>query len=75
MNETATTEGELDEPWFVKNDHAMKLLAVRPSYYWGLVRQRKIIVVGKGRGSRASLSSLRAYAAELLAEATSGKAA
>jgi hypothetical protein len=69
MNETAATEGELGEPIFIKNALGKKLLGCGDSYYWGLARKKKIIIVGKGRGSRTYYPSIKAYAAELLAEA------
>jgi hypothetical protein len=69
MNETAATEGEFGEPIFIKNALGKKLLGCGDSYYWGLARKKKIIIVGKGRGSRTYYPSIKAYAAELLAEA------
>ena len=70
MNETVATERE-PEPWFVTNAKAMKLLAIRPSFYWRLAREKRILVVGKGRASRASFDSVKRYANELLSQAES----
>ena len=66
MENTAT--GEL-EPLFIKNAQGMKLLGYRNSKYRALARAGKIIIVGEGRASRTYYPSIRAYAAELLAEA------
>jgi hypothetical protein len=57
------------EPWFITNNQAMRLLGIRVSTYWRLVRERRIITVGKGRASRASFKSIKAYAERRLAEA------
>jgi len=70
LNETVATVGE-PEPWFIANGAAMRLLGVRTSSYWRLVREKRIIVVGKGRASRASFDSIKRYANELLAQAES----
>jgi hypothetical protein len=67
--ENTGTEGELVEPIFIKNALGKKLLGCGDSYYRALARKKKIIIVGKGRGSRTYLPSIKAYAAELLAEA------
>jgi hypothetical protein len=71
------TESEFAEPLFMRNGMAMQFLAIRTSTYWKLVREREIVVVGKGRSSRAYIPSLKRYAAKLLAEAEgkTGKAA
>jgi hypothetical protein len=78
MNETVAPEGEL-EPLFIANSLAMRLLGVRTSTYWKLAREKKIVVVGEKRGSRAYYPSLKQYAAARLAEAEAkigtGKAA
>jgi hypothetical protein len=74
MKETVATEGQL-EPLFITNALAMRLLGRRTSSYWGLVRKGKILVVGKGRASRASFASVKKYAEKLLAEAGAGEKA
>jgi hypothetical protein len=63
------------EPFFIRHRTGQRMLAVRDSKYWALVRAGKITVVGKGRTSRATWASIKAYAAEVLAEAQAGKAA
>jgi hypothetical protein len=57
------------EPFFIPHKIGQRLLGVRSSYYWGLVRKKKIVSVRKGKASRASFPSIKAYAEELLAEA------
>jgi hypothetical protein len=77
-DERSRTAAELEqlEPLFIKNAKAMKLLDVRPSLYWRMVRQKRFIVVGKGKASRAYFPSIKAYAEQLLAEAAkTGEAA
>ena len=51
------------------------MLAIRQAKYWALVRAGKIRTVGKGRSSRATWSSIKALAAEILAEAQADKVA
>jgi hypothetical protein len=63
------------EPIFVPHRVGQQALACSSSKYWGLVRSGKITVVGRRKGSRASWESIKRYAAELIAEAQSGKAA
>jgi hypothetical protein len=74
MNESIGTEGEI-EPLFITNTLAMRLLAIRVSTYWRLVREKRIVTVGKGRASRASFASIKAYAERRLAEAGAGEKA
>jgi hypothetical protein len=71
-----TAEDEL-KPIFVRHKTAQRMLAIRQSKYWKVVKAGKIITVGQARTSRAYLPSVLAYANELLAEAQSaaGKAA
>jgi hypothetical protein len=66
--ETVATVGE-PEPWFIANGTAMRLLGVRTSTYWRLAREKRILIIGKGRSSRAYYPSLKEYKAALLAEA------
>ena len=69
LNKTVTTVGDPEPPWFISNGAAMRLLGVRTSTYWRIAREKKIIVIGKGRASKAYFPSIKAYASELLAEA------
>ena len=75
LNKTVATAGEPEPPWFISNGAAMRLLGVRTSTYWRLVREKRIIVIGKSRASKAYFPSIKAYASELLAEAQAEKAA
>jgi hypothetical protein len=68
-------EGGVPQQLLAKHKRGRQIIDCSNSHYWGLVRAGKIIVVGKGRGSRAYLPSILRYVDELLAEAKSGKAA
>jgi hypothetical protein len=57
------------EPFFVTHTTGKRVLAIRDAKYWALVRSGKITAVGRKRGSRAVWASIKAYAAEVLAEA------
>jgi hypothetical protein len=70
----APVEDEI-EPIFIRHKTAQRMLAIRQSKYWKVVRSGKITTVGRSRTSRAHLPSIKAYAAELLAEAQADKVA
>jgi hypothetical protein len=63
------------EPLFVRHKIGQRALAIGESFYWSLVRDGKITVVGRGKTSRASWQSIKDYAAKLLAEAEAQKVA
>jgi hypothetical protein len=65
------TEDEIE--LFVPNRVGRRMLGVGRDKYRALARAGKITVVGRNKGSRSYLPSVRAYLAELLAEA-GGKA-
>jgi hypothetical protein len=62
-------------PLLVKHKRAQEILACGTSYYWRLVREGRIKVVGVGRASRADYKSVKDYYLALLAEAQAEKAA
>ena len=49
------------KPLEVKHSRGMQILGVRPSKYWGLMRDGLIKAVGSGKDSRAVYASLEAY--------------
>ncbi len=67
---------EDDDPERLLGKHAtaQRMIDDGPSHYWGLVRKGKILVVGRGRASRVYLPSVRAYVAELVAQAEAKRA-
>jgi hypothetical protein len=56
-------------PLLVKHKRAQQILDCGASFYWRLVREGRIKVLGAGRASRADYASIRAYYRALLAEA------
>jgi hypothetical protein len=68
-----TAEDGLDDPLLVKHKRAQRMLDCGASFYWGLVKQGRIKVLGSGRASRADYASVKEYYRSLQAEA--GKAA
>jgi hypothetical protein len=56
------------EPLLLRHRDARAAIAVGQSFYWRLVRTKRIAVVGKGKAGRAIAASIRAYVAELEAE-------
>lgn len=61
------TEDDL-KPMEIKHDRAMRLLDIRPSFYWKLVWEGRIRVVGSGKDGRADFASVERYHRERLAE-------
>ena len=51
-----------------RHKQGQQIIGYGKSHYWRLVRTGKILVVGKGRASRAYLPSITKYVDELLAE-------
>jgi hypothetical protein len=63
------------EPILLRHSDAQKILGLGQSRYYKLIREKKIVVVGRGRMARAYYPSIQNYVAGLLAEAEAGKAA
>jgi hypothetical protein len=59
----------------VKHRVAQEILDCGPSFYWRLVRNGQITVVGRGKAGRADYASIRSYVGSLLAAARAEKAA
>jgi hypothetical protein len=53
----------------IRHKRAQQILAIGSSFYWRLVQEGRIKVLGSGRASRADYASIRKYYHELLAEA------
>lgn len=64
------------EPLLLRHRDAQAALAVGASFYWRLVRNKKIQILGKGKAGRVTAASLKSYVASLEAkEIEAGKAA
>jgi hypothetical protein len=63
------------EPLLVRHADAQKLLGLGQSRYYKLIREKKIVAVGRGRMGRCYFPSIKAYVEGLLAEAEARKAA
>ena len=60
----------------LRHKRAQQILACGASFYWRLVQEGRIKVLGSGRASRADYASVKQYYHELMAEAqAAGKAA
>jgi hypothetical protein len=62
------------EPLLAKHAEGQRMLGCGSAHYWRLVKERKIIAVGKGRASRILVPSIRAYVAELVENAPAVRA-
>lgn len=63
------------DPLLIRHGDAQKILGLGQSRYFKLIREKKIVVVGRGRMARAYYPSIQNYVAGLLAEAAARKAA
>lgn len=61
------------EPILLRHADAQKILGLGQSRYFKLIREKKLVAVGRGRMARCYYPSVKAYVAGLLEEA--GKAA
>jgi hypothetical protein len=55
-------------PLLLRHRDAQTTLAIGASYYWRLVRNKKITVLGSGKRGRATAASVLAYVRSLEAE-------
>jgi hypothetical protein len=63
------------EPLLVKHGTAQRMLDCGPVYYWTtLVKPGKIIVVGKGKGGRAYVPSIKSHVEQLVQDAPAVRA-
>jgi hypothetical protein len=57
------------EPLMIRHKRAQWILGCGASFYWRLVQEGRIKVLGSGRASRADYASIKAYYRSLQAEA------
>jgi hypothetical protein len=57
------------EPLLLRHSDAQKILGLGQSRYYKLIREKKIVAVGRGRMGRCYFPSIKSYVEDLLAEA------